>query len=126
MTRGRVLVGLRILAGGVFVVFGVGKFVNHAAELASFKSYGLPLPGLFVIAVGAIELVGGVLLISGRSLRPTASVLAGDMLGAIAVSGVAKREIISLTLAPALLIAMIALLCAERRPSVLGERPGLR
>ena len=45
MTRARALLALRVVSGGVFVVFGVGKFVNHAAELASFKSYGLPVPG---------------------------------------------------------------------------------
>ena len=119
MTRARVLLALRVISGGVFVVFGIGKFVNHPAELASFKSYGLPVPGLFVIAIGVIELVGGALLISGRLLRPTALVLACDMIGAIAVSGVSNGEIISLTLAPALLVVMIVQLWAERRPSVL-------
>ena len=118
MTRARVLLALRVISGGVFVVFGIGKFVNHTAELASFKSYGLPVPGLFVIAIGVIELVGGALLISGRLLRPTALVLACDMIGAIAVSGVSNGEIISLTLAPALLVVMIVQLWAERRPSV--------
>ena len=110
----------------MFVVFGLGKFVNHAAELTSFRSYGLPVPGLLVIAIGVIELVGGALLISGRLLGPTALVLAGDMIGAIVVSGVAKGEIISLTLAPALLVAMIAQLWVELTPAGLSERPGLR
>lgn len=125
MARTRVLFALRVLSGGVFVVFGAGKFVNHASELASFKSYGLPVPALFVIAVGVIELAGGGLLISGRLLRPTALVLAGDMVGAIVVSGVAKGEIVSLTLAPALLIAMIVQLWAELTTAGLSERPGL-
>ena len=125
MARTRVLFALRVLSGGVFVVFGAGKFVNHASELASFKSYGLPVPALFVIAVGVIELAGGGLLISGRLLRPTALVLAGDMVGAIVVSGVAKGEIVSLTLAPALLIAMIVQLCADLTAAGLSERPGL-
>ena len=91
-------------------MFGIGKFVNHGSELASFKSYGLPAPEVFVIVIGLIELVGGVLLIAGRFVRPVALVLAADMVGAIAVSGIAKGELISLTLAPALLIAMLALL----------------
>lgn len=117
---------LRVLSGGVFVVFGVGKFVNHASELGSFRSYGLPVPGLFVIAIGVIEVVGGALLISGRVLRPTALVLAGDMVAAIIVSGLAKGEIISLTLAPALLVVMIAQLWAELTPAGLSERPGPR
>jgi len=110
MTPDRALLALRLLAGGVFVAFGVGKFLNHASELASFKTYGLPMPGVFVIAIGVIELAGGALLIAGLLVRPAALVLAGDMVGAIVVSGIAKGEIISLTLAPAELIAMAVLL----------------
>ena len=109
MSRDRLLLVLRLLSGGVFVVFGIGKFVNHASELASFKTYGLPAPEAFVIAIGAIELVGGLLLIAGLLTRPTAVVLAGDMIGAIVVSGIARGELISLTLAPAELVAMLVL-----------------
>ena len=126
MTWARALMALRVLSGVIFVVFGIGKFVSHASELASFRSYGLPVPGLLVIAVGVIEIGGGALLISGRLVRPTALVLAGDMIGAIVVSGVAKGEIISLTLAPALLTAMIVQLWAELARAGFGERPGLR
>jgi len=110
MSRDRVLLVLRLVSGGVFVVFGIGKFVNHGSELASFKTYGLPAPEAFVIAIGAIELVGGLLLIAGLLTRPTAVVLAGDMIGAIVVSGIARGEPISLTLAPAELVAMLVLL----------------
>jgi putative oxidoreductase len=94
----------------VFVAFGAGKFVNHGSELASFKTYALPAPEAFVLAIGVIELVGGLLLITGVLTRPAALALAGDMIGAIVVSGIAKGELISLTLAPAQLIAMLALL----------------
>lgn len=38
MTGGRVLLAVRVLSGGVFVVVGVGKFVNHASELASSRA----------------------------------------------------------------------------------------
>jgi putative oxidoreductase len=100
---------LRLTSGGVFVVFGAGKFVNHASELSSFKSYGLPAPEAFVIVIGLIEVIGGVLLIAGVLTRPAALVLAGDMVGAIVVSGIAKGEVISLTLAPAELVAMLVL-----------------
>jgi uncharacterized membrane protein YphA (DoxX/SURF4 family) len=98
----------------VFVAFGVGKFVNHASELASFKSYGLPAPQLFVVVIGVVEVVGGGLLIAGRLLPAVALVLAGDMVGAILVSGIAKGEIISLTLAPGLLVAMLVLMTMGR------------
>jgi putative oxidoreductase len=111
MRTDRVLLALRLLSGGVFVAFGVGKFVNHGSELASFKTYGLPAPEVFVIAIGVIELVGGALVIAGMFTRPAALVLAGDMVGAIVVSGLAKGELISLTLAPAGLVMMLVLLC---------------
>jgi putative oxidoreductase len=94
----------------VFVAFGAGKFVNHGSELASFKTYGLPAPEVWVIVIGVIELIGGLLLIAGILTRPAALVLAGDMVGAIIVSGIAKGELISLTLAPAELLAMLVLL----------------
>jgi putative oxidoreductase len=112
MRSDRTLLLLRLVAGGVFVVFGVGKFVNHASELASFRSYALPAPEVFVIVVGVIELVGGVLLIAGVLVRPAALALAGDMVGAVIVSGIAKGEAVSLTVAPAELVAMVVLLAA--------------
>ena len=126
MSRDRALLGLRLLSGGVFVVFGIGKFVNHASELASFKSYGLPAPDAFVIVIGVIELVGGLLLIIGVLTRPAALVLAGDMIGAIVVSGIAKGEIISLTLAPAALVAMLVLLWTGPGATSLRPTPGIR
>lgn len=71
----------------MFLIFGVSKFVNHAAELASFRHYPLPAPGTLVYAVGVIEICGGLLLVVGLLTRLTALALAADMLGAIAVSG---------------------------------------
>jgi len=110
MTWDVTLLVLRLLAGGVFVVFGIGKFVDHASEVASFDAYGLPAPDTFVVIVGLIEVFGGLLLIAGVLTRPAALVLAGNMVGAIIVSGIAKGELISLTLAPAELVAMLVLL----------------
>jgi putative oxidoreductase len=101
---------LRLVSGGVFVVFGAAKFVNHASELASFRTYDLPAPAVFVIVIGVIELAGGGLLIAGVFTRAAALVLAGDMVGAIVVSGLARGELVSLTVAPAELIAMVVLL----------------
>lgn len=100
----------RIASGAVFVAFGVGKFTAHASELASFKTYGLPAPEVFVYVIGVVEIVGGLMLLFGWLVRPVALVLAGDMVGAIVVSGIKEGEIISLTLAPALLVTMIALI----------------
>jgi putative oxidoreductase len=106
LRRARALDLLRIAAGIVFLAFGIGKFTSHASELASFRSYGLPFPEVFVYAIGVLEVVGGALLVLGLYARLVALPLAGDMVGAIAVSGIAKGEIVSLTLAPALLVVM--------------------
>jgi uncharacterized membrane protein YphA (DoxX/SURF4 family) len=108
----QLLRAIRVISGVVFVAFGAGKFVNHSSELASFRAYGLPAPEVFVIVIGVIELVGGALLLANRFVKPAALVLAVDMVGAIVVSGIAEGELISLTLAPAELLAMVALLLA--------------
>jgi putative oxidoreductase len=99
----------RWTSGAVFLVFGAGKFVNHASEASSFQAYGLPLPNAFTDAIGALELVGGVLLAVGLATRAVGVLLAGDMIGAIVVSGLLRGETVSLTLAPALLVAMVVL-----------------
>jgi putative oxidoreductase len=125
VSRDRALLVLRLLAGGVFVVFGLGEFVNHASELASFKSYGLPAPEVLVVVIGVIELVGGVLLMTGFLTRPAALVLAGDMIGALVVSGIARGELISLTLAPAELVVMLALLWTGPGADSLRSSPPL-
>ncbi len=101
---------VRWLAAAVFLAFGVGKFLDHASELASFRHYALPVPGAFVYLIGVVEIVGGALLALGLLVRPAAMALAGDMVGAIVVSGIGRGESVSLTLAPALLVAMIFLI----------------
>ena len=100
----------RVAAGVVFVIFGVGKFSQHATEVDSFRTYGLPSPDAFVYAIGVLEIGGGLLLVAGLLTRLAALALAGDMAGAIAVSGIGQGEAISLTLAPALLVAMLFLI----------------
>jgi uncharacterized membrane protein YphA (DoxX/SURF4 family) len=100
---------IRFSAAVVFVAFGAAKFINHASELASFRHCALPAPDVFVYLIGVLEISGGLLLASGRLVRLAALVLATDMVGAIVVSGIGRGEDISLTLAPALLLAMIFL-----------------
>jgi len=108
--RATAALGARLAAGTIFVAFGAGKFTSHASEVSSFETYGLPSPDVFVYAIGALEVVGGVLLIAGLATRLASLVLAGDMIGAIVVSGIAQGELISLTLAPALLLVNLFLL----------------
>ena len=102
---------VRWISGAVFVVFGIGKFSAHGHEVDSFESYGLPAPDAFVYAIGTLEIVGGALLLAGLATRLVALALAGNMAGAIVVSGIGEGEVLpSLTLAPALLAAMLFLL----------------
>jgi uncharacterized membrane protein YphA (DoxX/SURF4 family) len=116
---------IRWAAAIVFVVFGAGKFVNHASELASFRQYALPRPDALVYAIGVLEIVGGLLLASRVLVRLAALALAGDMVGAIVVSGLGRGEDLSLTLAPALLVAMIFLIRVGA-PGSAGDRVPLR
>jgi putative oxidoreductase len=101
---------VRVAAGAVFVVFGIGKFSAHASEAEAFARYGLPSPGTFASAIGVLEIVGGALLLAGAGARVAALALAGDMVGAIVASGIGEGEVISLTLAPLLLVGMTVLL----------------
>ena len=101
---------VRLVSGAIFIAFGVVKFTRHASEVASFQAYGLPAPDAFVYAIGVVELVGGALLVVGLLTRPAALMMAGDMVGAVVVSGIGLGEPVSLTLAPALLILMVLLL----------------
>jgi putative oxidoreductase len=112
----------RIGAGTVFFAFGPGKFVNHASEVDSFHTYGLPSQDAFVYAIGVIEVVGGLMLIAGLGTRLAALVLAGDMIGAIVVSGFGQGELVSLTLAPAQLAAMLYLLWSGPGRAALDHR----
>ena len=114
----------RVAGGAVFVVFGLGKFVNRAAEIDSFRDYGLPAPEIFVAIIGVLELAGGLLLILGLATRLAALALAGDMVGAIIVSGIALGEPISLTLAPAELLVCLLLLWKGPGAYALDHRIG--
>jgi putative oxidoreductase len=104
----------RVAAGVVFVVFGIGKFSQHSTEVDSFRTYGLPAPDAFVYAIGVLEIAGGLLLIAGLLTRLVALALAGDMVGAIVVSGFKEGELVSLTLAPVLLVTMVWLVWRGR------------
>lgn len=103
---------IRWAAAIVFIVFGAGKFVDHASELASFRHYGLLAPGAFAYAIGVLEIAGGVLLAGRVLVRAAAMALAIDMVGAIVVAGIGEGELLSVTLAPALLLALIVVLRA--------------
>jgi len=119
-TGPKLLAGARWVAAIIFVSFGAAKFANHGAELASFRHYPLPAPALVISLVGVLELGGGFLLAAGLLTRLAALALAADMIGAVVVSGLARWEAVSLTLAPPLLLATMIILIAS------GQAAGLR
>jgi uncharacterized membrane protein YphA (DoxX/SURF4 family) len=100
-----------VVAGIVFFFAGLVKFVFHHWELHAFRAFGLPWPSALEILAGALEVSGGILLVLRRWVAPVAVLLAATMVVAIAASGIGHGDVIpSLTLAPALLIAMVYLL----------------
>jgi uncharacterized membrane protein YphA (DoxX/SURF4 family) len=100
-----------IVTGLIFIPAGLVKFVFHHWELHAFVSFGLPYPSLLEIVAGVVEVAGGALLIARRWIAPTALVLGIIMVVAIYSSGIENGDVIpSLTLAPALLIALLVLL----------------
>jgi uncharacterized membrane protein YphA (DoxX/SURF4 family) len=104
-------VRVAVLSGAIFIVAGLVKFVFHHWELHAFREFGLPWPSLLEILAGVLETAGGVLLVLRVCVVPTAIVLAATMLVAIVASGIGHDDIIpSLTLAPALFLAMVYLL----------------
>jgi uncharacterized membrane protein YphA (DoxX/SURF4 family) len=104
-----------VVAGVIFFFAGLVKFVFHHWELHAFRSFGLPFPSALEVVAGVAETVGGVLLALRRYVVPAALVLAATMVVAIAASGIGHGDVIpSLTLAPALLIALLYLLVSLR------------
>ncbi len=115
---------VRAVSGAVFVSFGLGKFIAHAAEVRAFDRYGLPAPGLVTYVIGVLEVVSGAMLIAGLLTRLVALLMAGNMAVAIALSGVIEGEVVpSLTLAPLLLAGMLLVLwVGPGKPAVDSRR----
>jgi putative oxidoreductase len=71
----RALSVLRIMAGLLFLQYGMAKLLKFPAvpmfkDVTLFSLYGL---------AGTLELVGGVLMVLGLFTRPVAFILAGEM-----------------------------------------------
>lgn len=65
--RSTVLV--RVMAGGVFFSEGILKFVYTNQGVGRFTKLGIPLPDLTANFIGALEIVGGLLLMAGLLTR---------------------------------------------------------
>ncbi|WP_225926464.1 DoxX family protein [Pseudonocardia abyssalis] len=101
---------VRVVAGILFVVFGVPKFTDHARWVADFGTYGLPESSLLVYGTGLVEVLGGLALVAGIGIRVVAAVLALVMAGAVVGGGIVGGNTASLTLAPTLLAASLFVL----------------
>jgi putative oxidoreductase len=73
----------RISVGWVFVESGWGKLHHLAGVVEYFTSLGIPFPTLQAPFVAAVELIGGLLLISGFATRIASLPLIGTMIVAI-------------------------------------------
>ncbi len=117
--RDPVCMRVALLAGIIFFFAGLVKFVFHHWELHAFRSFGLPWPSALEIFVGVLEMAGGVLLTLRLWIVPVAVLLSATMIVAIGSSGIGHGDVIpSLTLAPALLIALLYLLWRGLRPAL--------
>ncbi|UBU16793.1 DoxX family protein [Nonomuraea gerenzanensis] len=81
-----VLLLARVAIGVIFLVHGYQKFATMgiAGTTKFFESVGIPLAGLAAPAVAVLEVAGGLALILGVALPIAGTLLALDMLGAIA------------------------------------------
>src|SRR5580658_6134426 len=69
LTAPRSTLIMRLMAGGVFLSEGILKFVYTNQGLGRFTKLGIPAPELTATFVGGLEIVGGVLLITGLFTR---------------------------------------------------------
>ena len=77
---------VRLYWGWQFAQSGWGRLHHLDNATSFFASLGLPAPHLTVICISLLELVGGILLILGLGSRVIGLLLAGDMIGAYALS----------------------------------------
>jgi putative oxidoreductase len=74
---------LRIMAGGVFFWEGILKFVYANQGIGRFTKLGVPLPHFTADFVACLEIVGGLLLLSGWLTRLIAVPFVFEMIVAI-------------------------------------------
>src|SRR5580704_13191887 len=74
---------LRLMAGGVFLWEGILKFVYANQGVGRFTKLGMPYPHFTASFVGWLEIVGGVLLLSGLLTRLIAIPFIAEMIVAI-------------------------------------------
>jgi uncharacterized membrane protein YphA (DoxX/SURF4 family) len=78
---------LAFALGIVFLATGSSKLIDHAAAVADFTRWGLPVPEQLTIAVGIFELCAAGLLMANVAVRRVALALALEMAAAFAIAG---------------------------------------
>lgn len=76
----------RVLLSILFILAGFGKLTAISATAGWFGSIGLPMPTVTTVAVGLVELLGGLAVLVGFQTRIAAIVLAIFTLGATVVA----------------------------------------
>ncbi|MGC1448663.1 MAG: DoxX family protein [Candidatus Sulfotelmatobacter sp.] len=74
---------LRLMAGGVFLWEGILKFVYANQGIGRFTKLGMPLPHFTTDFVACLEIVGGLLLLTGWMTRLIAVPFIFEMIVAI-------------------------------------------
>ena len=74
---------LRLMAGGVFFWEGILKFVYVNQGVGRFTKLGIPFPHFTATSIGYLEIVGGLLLLTGLMTRLIAIPFVGEMIVAI-------------------------------------------
>ena len=77
------IVLLRLMAGGVFFWEGILKFVFANQGVGRFTKLGMPVPEFTADFIGVLEIVGGLLLITGLLTRFISFIFIGEMIVAI-------------------------------------------
>ena len=85
----RATILIRLMAGGVFLWEGVLKFVYTNQGTGRFSKIGIPAPHTMAVLVGGLEILGGILLISGFLTRLMAVPFVIEMLVAMATTKIA-------------------------------------
>src|ERR1700722_1240122 len=60
---------LRLMAGGVFFWEGLLKFVYVNQGVGRFTKLGIPFPAYSANVIGGLEILGGLLLLTGLATR---------------------------------------------------------
>ena len=74
---------LRLMAGGVFLWEGILKFVYVNQGVGRFTKLGMPFPHFTATFVGYLEIVGGLLLLTGLMTRMIAIPFIAEMIVAM-------------------------------------------